>query len=218
VHHHFDVRDEDRLAYDEHGVAVVHAGPDAAVAFARIMPGQIGMQGLAGPDCEDNALVLSGTLSYPTSEKNEIFVTRGCWVVARPGEVFGYWNKTPKPVTLFCFRPKGRGGGPPGAGPRVFSSESQATLPRLAPPSPRTTAYETPSSRGEKLTLHPGERVECPAILCRAALVTDGRVMALLAKSKISLDSGEGLAVCRESVEFIGVGGLSRVAVFSTAL
>jgi hypothetical protein len=207
----FDTRNEELLSFDATGVAPLFSNPEASAAFARIPPEGAGMQGLAAEGCEDNILVLSGMLCYPTSPGKEAFAAKGAWVVAPPGEVHGYWNRSAKPVNLFIFRPRARGQtSGPGSGPRVFApAEPQAA--------PRVTAYETPASRGEVLALHPGENAVFGAALVRAALVTAGRVMALSGREKISLDEGEGLAFTGVPVEFVGVGGLSSVAVFSTA-
>lgn len=208
-----DVRNEDLMTYDEQGVAILFKCPDASVAFGRIMPGQMGMQGLAAEGCEDNAVVLSGMLSYPTSTHNEVFVSKGTWVVARPGEVHGYWNKGGKPVTLFIFRPRASGTASPGS-QRIFKPHESRALSR--PLGNRLTMYETTASRGEILSLHPGEPSTFTPVLCRAMMVTSGRVMSLLGKEKVSLDSGEGLVYMREGAEVVGVGGLSTMVVFST--
>lgn len=215
MHHLYDVRSGDQLSYDGQGVATLFSSPDASVAFGRIMPGQMGMQGLSANECEDNAVVLSGMLSYPTAPNNEVFVSKGSWVVARPGEVHGYWNKGAKPVTLFIFRPKSLGKAAAGS-QRIFKPHDSRPMPKT--PTTKVTMYETPASRGEMLTLHPGETAALAPALCRATLVTAGRIMALMGKDKISLDSGEGIAFVREPVEFVGVGGLSNVVVFSTLM
>ncbi len=209
--HHFDVRNEDLLSYDAQGVAELFSCPAASVAFGRVPPGSVGMQGIAAEGCEDNAVVLSGLLSYPTEPGKELFAARGAWVVARPGEIQGYCNRSAKSVTLFIFRPRVPGGTLEGrTGTRVFVPASPQAVPRV-------TAYETPASRGEVLALHPGGNAALGPAAVRAALVTAGRVMALSGREKVSLDVGEGLAFVGIPVEFVGVGGLSAVAVFSTA-
>jgi hypothetical protein len=206
----FDTRDESRLPFDATGVAALYSGPDASVAFGRVPPGGAGMQGLADEGCEDNLLVLSGMLCYPTSPGQEVFAARGAWVPAPPGEIHGYWNRSAKPVRLFFFRPRTRGlTRVPGSGPRIsVPAEPQAA--------PRVTAYETSTSRGEVLALGPGANAAFGPALVRSALVTAGRVMALAGGEKISLDAGEGLVFRGISVEFVGVGGQSSAAVFST--
>jgi len=213
VHHLIDVRSEDQLKYDDQGVATLFTSADASVAFGRIMPGQMGMQGLAVLEAEDNAYVMSGMLSYPASAKNEEFAARGAWVVARPGEIHGYLNKGAKPATLFIFRPRAPGKAAPGA-KRIFTPADSAVVGRVA--MNRSLAYETPASRGEALTLHPGETTSLAPVLCSVLLVTEGRMMALFNREKISLDHGEGLVFVREAVEVVGVGGRSHAVVFST--
>lgn len=206
----FDTRDESRLPFDATGVAAIYSGPDASVAFGRVPPGGAGMQGLSAEGCEDNLLVLTGMLCYPTSPGREVFAARGAWVSASPGEIHGYWNRSAKPVSLLFFRPRTRGmTRVPGSGPRVC-------VPPEPPTAPRVTAYETSTSRGEVLTLGPGAAAAFGPVLVRAALVTSGRVMALAGREKISLDAGEGLVSRGIAVEFVGVGGQSGAAVFST--
>jgi hypothetical protein len=206
----FDTRDESRLSFDAAGIAPVFSSPDASVAFGRVLPGGSGMQGLSAEGCEDNLLVLTGMLCYPTSPGKEVFAARGAWVPAPPGEIHGYWNRSAKPVHLFLFRPRPRGlTRGPGSSPRVF-------VPAEPQSAPRVTAYETSTSRGEVLALGPGVNAAFGPALVRAALVTAGRVMALAGREKISLDAGEGLVFRGVPVEFVGVGGLSGAAVFST--
>ena len=209
--HHFDIRNEDRLTYDAQGIAALFSCPEAGVAFGRVPPGGMGMQGIAGEECEDNAVVLGGMLSYPTTPGREAFAAKGAWVVARPGEVGGYWNQGGRPVTIFVFRPRtpGRARGV-GGSPRIFT-------PGETPAAPRVEAYATESSRGEVLTLHPGEQVACGPALVRAPLVTAGRVMALMGREKIALEAGEGLVLAGTPADIVGVGGLSSVVMFSTS-
>jgi len=207
----FDVRNEDLLSYDAQGIAPLHSCAGTTVAFGRIQPGCSGMQGISSEGCEDNAVVLSGILSYPTAPGQEVFVSKGSWVVTRPGEICGYCNRSARPVTLFIFRPRARGPArESGAGPRVFT-------PAGPPNAVRLPAYQTETSRGEVLSLHPGENAALSLVPFGAALVTGGRVMVLAGREKISLDEGEGIAFTGTAVEFVGVGGLSTVAVFSTA-
>jgi hypothetical protein len=47
--------------------------------------------------------------------------------------------------------------------------------------------------------------------------VTEGRVSVIVGKEKLSIDLGEGVALVREPAEILGVGGLSRVMLFSTS-
>ena len=77
---------------------------------------------------------------------------------------------------------------------------------------------ETQTARGELLSLHPGEPAAFHASFCCATLVTQGRVMALFGREKISLDTGEGIAFVGERGEMVGVGGLSNVALFTTTV
>ncbi len=215
MHQLYDVRNEETLSYDPHGFALLFTCGEASVLFGRILPGHRGLDARSRGDAEDDAYVLSGMLSYPTAQNNEVFVPKGSWVVARPGEVFGYWNKGGKPVTLFAFRPVTSRRSQSGSQRIYKPNESRAVKPGGMA---RVLAYETPSSRGEMLTLHPGEPSTLEPRFCVATFVLAGRIMALFGREKISLDAGEGLAFVRERVEIVGVGGLSSVLVFSTAL
>jgi hypothetical protein len=213
VHQLYDVRNEEGLTYDPHGFATLFSCGEASVDFGRLLPGQAGIDAHAKDDREDCAFVLTGMLSYPTSPNNEVFVSKGSWVVARPGETHGYWNRGGKSVTLFRFRAKCPKRGP-SASQRIFKpSDSRVGVPMN---SPRMMMYETTTSRGELLSLHPGEPANFQASFCCATLVTAGRVMALFAREKVSLDAGEGIAFVGERGEIVGVGGLSTVALFTT--
>jgi len=211
VHQLYDVRNEDNLAYDGGGFALLFSCPEASIVFGRILPGQGGMDSRLADGKEDAAVVLGGMLSYPTGPDNDVFVSKGSWIVARPGETFGYWNKSGKPVSIFGFRAVTARRGMPGS-QRIFKGADS----RSAAPASRAVIYETPTSRGELLSLHPGEPARLPSSRCRASLVTAGRVMALFGREKISLDTGEGIAFVKEPVEVVGVGGLSNVVLFST--
>lgn len=215
MHQLYDVRNEDGLSYDPHGFATLFQSGEAAVDFGRLLPGQAGIDARAGEGREDDAYVLGGMLSYPTTPSSEVFVAKGSWVVARPGEVHGYWNRGGKPVTLFRFRPKSSRRGAPGS-QRIYKPNESRT--GLSANQTRIVAYETPASRGEMLTLHPGEPAAFHASFCCSALVTTGRVMALFAREKVSLDAGEGIAFVGERGEIVGVGGLSNVVLFTTVV
>jgi hypothetical protein len=212
VHQLYDIRNEEALTYDRHGFATLFSCAEAAVDFGRLMPGEPGLDAHAVEDREDDAYVLGGMLSYPASTSNEVFVAKGSWVVARPGETFGYWNRGGKPVTLFRFRPKSARR-PAGGGQRIYKPAE----PRPgAANAQRVLAYETSVSRGEMLSLHPGEPSAFQAVFCCATLVTAGRVMALFGREKVSLESGEGIAFVGERGELVGVGGLATVAIVTT--
>ncbi len=213
MHQLIDIRKEDELKFDDQGVATLFSSADASVAFGRVPPGQMGMQGLSAPGAEDNAFVMSGMLSYPTEGSRDVFVAKGSWVVARPGEVHGYWNKSAKPVTLLMFRARTTAKAGPGQ-QRIYRPADSGMLKGVTPV--RSVGYETLASRGENITLHPGEPTELVPALCSVLLVTEGRMMALFSRQKISLDYGEGLVFIREAVEVIGVGGLSQAVLFST--
>ncbi len=215
MHQLYDVRNEESLSYDPNGFATLFQCGEAAVDFGRLMPGQAGMDAQAREDREDNAYVLGGMLSYPTSPSNEVFVAKGSWVVARPGETFGYWNRGGKPVTIFRFRPKSARRGALG-GQRIYKPNESRT--GLSPGQTRLVICETAASRGELITLHPGEPAAFHASFCCATFVISGRVMALFAREKISLDAGEGIAFVGERGEIVGVGGLSNVALFTTVV
>lgn len=215
MHYLYDTRNEEGLSYDPQGFALLYTCGEASVLFGRILPGQRGMEARTRTDAEDDAFVLSGMLSYPTAAGSEVFVSKSSWVVARPGEFFGYANRSGKPVTLFAFRPVTTRKGPPGSQRIYKANESRAMNPSALT---RLLMYETPASRGEILALHPGEPATLEPRFCTATLVIGGRVMALFGREKISLDTGEGLAFVREKVEIVGVGGLSNVLVFSTTL
>jgi len=213
VHQLYDVRNEESLSYDPNGFATLFSCGEAAVDFGRLMPGQPGIDARAQEDREDDAYVLGGLLSYQTSPNNEVFVAKGSWIVARPDEVHGYWNRGGKPVTLFRFRPKSAKRSAPG-GQRIYKPND--SRPGLSLNQTRMVTFETQTSRGELLTLHPGEPAAFHASFCCATFVTQGRVMALFAREKISLDAGEGIAFVGERGEIVGVGGLSNVALFTT--
>ncbi len=207
MYHLYDIRSEDSLSYDEHGFATLFSCPDARVAFARLAPGSNGLDEHAHADLEDNAHVLTGVLTYKMGEGKQALVAKDSWVVARPGEVHGYANTGARPVSLFLFFPR---------------SLKRGTLGNLRVYRPfdvkgaRIVIFETAGSRGEVLSLHPGEPARLAPAACSAVMVTDGRVMALMQREKISLDSGEGIAFTRESVDIVGVGGVSHVVVFTT--
>jgi hypothetical protein len=211
VHLLYDVRNEDNLTYDAQGFALLFSCAEASIVFGRILPGAPGMDARVAEGKEDAVHLLGGVLSYPTGSNNDVFVSKGSWVVARPGETYGYWNKSGKPVSLFGFRAVTSRPAAPGS-QRIFKPVEG----RAAGSTVRTTIYETAASRGDLLALHPGEPAKLPSALCRASLVTAGRVMALFGREKISLDTGEGIAFVKEPVEIVGVGGLSNVILFST--
>lgn len=211
MHQLYDIRNEEILAYDKHGFANLFSAAEGAVDFGRLLPEEPGMDAQAVPDREDNAFVLGGMLSYPASSSNEVFVSKGSWVVARPGETFGYWNRGGKPVTLFRFRPKSAKR-PAVGGQRIYKPAE----PRPGSNQQRVLVYETPVSRGEMLHLHPGEPATFQAAFCCATLVTAGRVMALFGREKVSLEAGEGIGFVGERGELVGVGGLSSVALVAT--
>jgi hypothetical protein len=215
VHQLYDVRNEEGLSYDPHGFATLFSSNEAAVDFGRLMPGQPGIDVRAQDDREDDAYVLGGMLSYSTMQGSEVFVAKSSWVVARPGEPHGYWNRGGKPVTLFRFRPRSAKRSASGSQRIYKPSESRSSL---SPAQSRIVAYETPASRGETLTLHPGEPAPFHASFCCATFVTTGRVMALFGREKISLDAGEGIGFVGERGEIVGVGGLSNVVVFTTTV
>ena len=213
MHQLYDVRNEDELAYDPYGYATLFSCNEAAVDFGRLIPGQPGIDVHAQDGCEDDAYVLGGMLSYSTMPGSEVFVAKSSWLVARPGEPHGYWNRGGKPVTLFRFRPKSARRGTPGSQRIYKPNESRSGL---SPGQQRVVAYESAASRGEILTLHPGEPAPFQASFCCATFVTTGRVMALFGREKISLDAGEGIGFVGERGEIVGVGGLSNVVLFTT--
>ena len=213
MHQLYDVRNEEGLSYDPHGFAALFTSSEAAVEFGRLMPGQSGIDLHTTDDREDNAFVIGGVLSYSTLPGSEVFVSKSSWVVARPGEPRGYWNRGGKPLTLFRFRPRSAKRAAAG-GQRIYKPGESRT--GLSTTQPRVVVYETPASRGETLTLHPGERAAFHASFCCATFVISGRVMALFGREKVSLDAGEGIGFVGERGEIVGVGGLSSVALFTT--
>ena len=202
----FDLRNEDLLQYNALGVAKLHSTSDAAVWFARLQPG-MAIDSHTHTDCEDNALVVSGVMTYYVEEGREIGVPRLAWVVARPGDVHGYVNRTDKLITLFLFSPL--------ALPGHAQSQSRVFQPREEP-RPRASVYETETSRGERIALRPGEGCPVKSVRYQAVLVLDGRVMCIMKKDKLALESSEGVVLVHTPAELVGASGHSEIVVFST--
>jgi len=201
-----DVRNEDVLSYDSDGVARLYGTPDAEVRFARLIPGRM-VAPHSRPDAEEDALVLSGRLTYLTGGGQEAILDRGGWAVAPPGEVHGYANRTPRPLTLLHFSPKARPPDRPSRA-RVFQP--------LGEPKPRLTVFETETSRGEWVALRPGENASLTGVRFSIAYCVDGRIMCLMKRDKLALESGEGVCLVHTSADLVGASGKSTVAVFAT--
>ena len=204
-----DVRNEDGLHYNSEGVAELQSSNHATVCFARLRPGE-SVANHTHKDCEDNALVLSGTLSYPTGMA-ELSVSPGSWVVARPGELHGFANKGSMTVTLLLFLPKREAG---------FSSQATTIRARMFRPPPpgkkREEIYKTTASLAQQVTLTPGYQERIEYARAHVVFVMHGRIMAFVSGTKVSLDPGEGVFIRQSVVELVGVAGNSVVAVAST--
>lgn len=204
-----DVRNEELLAYNNHGVAKLHSTTDCAFWYARLHPSmEVGAH--QHQDIEDNALVLSGTLSYPVGPGQELTINQNKWVVARPGETHGYVNRTPRPLTMLLFTPMALPGGS-----RTTRSFSRIFQP-LAEPKPRLTVYETDSSRGEIICLRPGETVPVAGVRYLAAYCLSGRAMCLMKSDRLALEASEGVCLVSTPADLVGASGVSTVVVFST--
>lgn len=203
-----DVRNEEHLTYNNSGVAKLHGTAECAFWYARLLPGmEIGAH--QHQDIEDDALIISGTLSYPVGPGQELTINQNKWVVARPGEVHGYVNRTPRPLTMLFFTPVAM---PVSRTTRTFSRIFQP----LADPRPRINVYETDSSRGEMISLRPGETVEVPCVRYLAAYCLSGRVMCLMKNDKLALEASEGVCLISTPATLVGASGISTVATFST--
>lgn len=203
-----DVRNEEQLTYNSHGVAKLHGTSDCAFWYARILPG-MDVPAHEHQDIEDNALIISGTLSYPVGPGQELTINQNKWVVARPGEMHGYVNRTPRPLTMLLFTPMAVPGN------KTTRSFSRIFQP-LAEPKPRLTVYETDSSRGELISLRPGETVAIQGVRYLAAYTLSGRVMCLMKGDKLALEASEGVCLVSTPADLVGASGISTVAIFST--
>jgi quercetin dioxygenase-like cupin family protein len=207
-HQLVDVRNEDALTYNSHGVAKLHSTSDCAFWYARLLPG-MEVAAHQHNDIEDNALGLGGTLSYPVGPGQELTVNQNKWVVARPGETHGYVNRTPRPLTMLLFTPVAVAGG---RTTRSFSSIFQP----LAEPKPRLTVYETDSSRGEVVSLRPGETIPVSPVRYLAAYCLSGRIMCLTRSDRLALEASEGVCLVATGADLVGASGISTLAIFST--
>lgn len=201
------MRNEETLQYNSEGVARLASSEQAAAWFARILPGQ-DVASHVHPDCEDNAFVISGTLTYSTGMA-DANVPRGGWVIARPTEHHGYRNTGDQPLHLLIFTPS------TGSNPTV-KSEIRARVFRPAAGAATPVIYQTRSSMGQQFLLSPGVHQKVEYARSHAVFVLEGRIMTLMAGSKVSLDHGEGIFIRRSIVDLVGVAGSSTVAVFTT--
>lgn len=205
----FDVRNEDSLSYNSDGIAKLIESDDAAVWFARLLPGkEIGVH--THSDCEDNSLVVTGKLTYLTGMA-EPEVSRGGFSVARPDEVHGYRNVADWPLHLLLFTPSttdGEGAQGSEIRQRVFRPAGSA--------SGLTQIYKTRSSQGFQVALSPGATQKIDYARAMVIFILEGRIMTLVAGDKVSLDPGEGVFIRKSVVEVVGVAGHSTIAVFAT--
>ena len=86
----------------------------------------------------------------------------------------------------------------------------------LAEPKPRLMVYETDSSRGEIVSLRPGETINVAGVRYLAAYCLSGRIMCLMKNDKLALEASEGVCLVSTPADLVGASGISTVAIFST--
>ncbi|MBI2900810.1 MAG: cupin domain-containing protein [Planctomycetes bacterium] len=209
--HLVDVRNDEALSYNSTGVAKLYGTPDAVLWYARLLPG-MEIPAHTHGDVEDDALILSGSLSYPVSPGQEYTVGAGRWLVARPGEFHGYLNRTSRATTMLLFTPVVTPVPPGRSTSRIYTRVHQP----MGEPRPRLTLYETDTSRGELIGLRPGERVPANGVRFAAAFCLDGRIMCLMKNDKLAIEASEGVCLVHTPCELVGASGMSTVALFST--